>query len=53
MSEVTRGSLILLICTQKQKEHFGQSFAFDAATLWNDLPNDASSAPAIACFRKK
>ena len=37
----------------KSKRHFGHSFAFDAPTLWNDLPEDVHSAPTLACFRKK
>ena len=47
-----RGSSILPICTQIKK-HFGHSFAFDAPTLWNDLPDDVCSAPTLACLRKK
>ena len=37
----------------KSKKHFGHSFAFDAPTLWNDLPDDICSALTLACFRKK
>ena len=37
----------------KKKKHFGHSFAFDAPTLWNDLPDDVCFAPNLACFRKK
>ena len=37
----------------KSKKHFGHSFAFDALTLWNNLPDDVRSAPTLACFRKK
>ena len=37
----------------KSKEHFSHSFAFDAPTLWNDLPDDVCSAPNFACFKKK
>ena len=37
----------------KLKKHFGHSFAFDAPTLWNDMPDDVRSAPYLACFRKK
>ena len=47
-----KGSSILPISTQIQN-HFGYSFAFDAPTLWNDLPDDVRSAPTLACFRKK
>ena len=35
------------------KKTLGHSFAFDAPTLWNDLPDDVCSAPTLACFRKK
>ena len=41
-----------LLYTNK-KNHFGHRFAFDAPTLWNDLPDDVRSAPILACFRKK
>ena len=37
----------------KSKKHFGHSFAFDAATVWNDLPDDICCAPTFACFRKR
>ena len=37
----------------KSKNHFGHSLAFDAPTLWNDLPDDVRSAPTLASFRKK
>ena len=37
----------------KSKKHFSHSFAFDAPTLWNDLPDHVHSAPNLACFRKK
>ena len=37
----------------KSKKRFGHSFAFDAPTLWNDLPDDVNSAQTLACFRKK
>ena len=36
-----------------KKTHFGHSFAFDAPTVWNDLPDDVCSARILACFRKK
>ena len=32
---------------------FGFSFAFDAPTVWNSLPEDISASPTIASFRKK
>ena len=35
------------------KKHFGHSFAFDAPTVWNDLPYDVHSAPSLACFKEK
>ena len=38
--------------TNKKKNFFSHSFAFDAPTLWNDLPDDVRSAPNLACFRK-
>ena len=34
-------------------KHFGHSFAFDAPTVWNDLPDEVCCAPTLACFRKK
>ena len=37
----------------KSKSHFGHSFAFDAATVWNHLPDEVHSAPTLACFRKR
>ena len=33
-------------------KHFGHSFAFDAPTVWNDLPDEVRSLPTLACFRK-
>ena len=36
-----------------KKKIFGHSFAFDAPTVWNDLPDEVSSAPTLACFRKR
>ena len=35
------------------KKILGHSFAFGAATVCNDLPDDVGSAPAFAYFRKK
>ena len=32
---------------------FGFSFAFDATTVWNSLPEDICASPTIASFRKK
>ena len=37
----------------KSTEQFGFSFAFDAPTVWNSLPEDIRASPAIASFRKK
>ena len=48
-----RGSSLILPIYIQIKNHFGHSFAFDAPTLWNDLPDDISSAPTLACFSKK
>ena len=35
------------------KKHFGQSFAFDAPTVWNDLPDEICFALILACFSKR
>ena len=37
----------------KSTKQFGFSFAFDAATVWNSLPEDIRASPTIASFRKK
>ena len=37
----------------KSTKQFGFSFAFDAPTLWNSLPEDIRASPTIASFRKK
>ena len=37
----------------KSKNHFGHSFAFDAPTVWNHLPNEVRTAPTLTCFRKR
>ena len=37
----------------KSTKQFGFSFAFDAPTVWNSLPEDIHSSPTIASFRKK
>ena len=37
----------------KSTKQFGFSFAFDALTVWNSLPEDISASPTIASFRKK
>ena len=37
----------------KSKNQFGFSFAFDAPTVWNSLPEDIRASPTIATFIKK
>ena len=37
----------------KSTKHFGLSFAYDAPKIWNDLPDDESSATSLHSFRKK
>ena len=37
----------------KSTTQFGFSFAFDAPTVWNSLPEDIRASPTIASFRKK
>ena len=37
----------------KEKNHFGHSFAFDAPTVWNHLPDEVCSAPTLKCLRKR
>ena len=37
----------------KSTKQFGFSFAFDAATVWNSLPEDIRASPTIASFRTK
>ena len=37
----------------KSTKKFGFSFAFDASTVWNLLPEDIHASPTIAFFRKK
>ena len=39
------------ISTYNSQVHF--SFAFDAPTVWNSLPEDIRASPTIASFRKK
>ena len=34
------------------EKNFGRSFAFDAPTVWNDLPYEVCSVPPLTCFRK-
>ena len=34
-------------------ENVHYSFAFDASTVWNDLPDDVCSFPTVTCFRKR
>ena len=38
---------------RKSTKQFGFSFAFDAPTVWNSLPEDIRASPTIASFRKK
>ena len=37
----------------KSTKQFSFSFAFDAPTVWNSLPEDIHASPTIASFRKK
>ena len=37
----------------KSTKQFCFSFAFDAPTVWNSLPEDICASPTIASFRKK
>ena len=37
----------------KSTKQFGFSFAFDAPTVWNSLPEGIRASPTIASFRKK
>ena len=37
----------------KSTKQFGFSFAFDAPTVWNLLPEDIRASPTITSFRKK
>ena len=37
----------------KSTKQFGFSFAFDALTVWNSLPEDICASPTINSFRKK
>ena len=36
-----------------KKKHVGHSFAFDASTAWNDVPDEVHSVPTLVHFRKK
>ena len=33
--------------------NFGNSFAFDAPTVWNALPDEIHASPSLASFRKQ
>ena len=44
---------LLLAQIQAYKNQFGHSFAFDASTIWNELPGDVSPASSVSPFRKK
>ena len=37
----------------KSTKQFGFSFAFDAPTVWNSLPEDIRTSPTVVSFRKK
>ena len=37
----------------KSKKHFGHSFAFDAPTVWNYLPDEVRCAKTLVCFEKR
>ena len=37
----------------KSVKQFGNSFAFDAPTVWNALPDDIRASPSLASFRKQ
>ena len=37
----------------KSSKQFGYSFAFDAPTLWNALPDDIQAALSVATFRRR
>ncbi len=39
--------------TQKSVRQFDNSFAFDAPTVWNALPDEIRASTSIASFRKK
>ena len=41
-------SSLLMSSLYKLVKYFGFSFAFDAAKIWNDLPNDVCSATSIS-----
>ena len=36
----------------KSVKQFGHSFAFDAPTVWNALPDEIRAPPSLASFRK-
>ena len=37
----------------KSVKQFGNSFAFDAPTVWNALPDEIPASPSVASFRKQ
>ena len=37
----------------KSVKQFGNSFAFDAPTVWNALPDEFRASPSLASFRKQ
>ena len=49
----SRGFLNFTHLYTNRKKHFGHSFAFDAPTLWNDLPDDVRSCFNSCLFQEK
>ena len=39
--------------SHKSAKQFWHSFAFDASTLWNSLPDDVRGSPTLWSFHKK
>ena len=37
----------------KSVKHFGNSFAFDAPTVWNALPDEIRASPSLVSFRRR
>ena len=37
----------------KSVKQFGNSFAFDAPSIWNALPDEVCASPSLASFRKQ
>ena len=41
-------------CTSyKSPKQFGNSFSFDAPTIWNDLPDEVRAATSLSYFERK